>query len=107
MDTRALRKWLPYLGFACLLVFDILPTPLKIGPLAVALLSFAAVLVIHLRSEEKIKRVPRKTFWTVMGAFFAVALFIGQLIVALPKGWTERHPIIFILLVNVLLWPVI
>ncbi len=112
MDTRTLRKWLPYLGFACLLVGmfgmgRVLPAPLEFSALAVAVLSFAGVLVIYLRSKEKISRVPRKTFWTFMGALFAVALFVMQLTLAQPEGWTERHPIIFISLINVLMWPVI
>ncbi len=112
MNTRAVRKWLPYVGLACLLVGmfgmgRLLPAPLAIGALAVAVLSFAGVLLIYLRSKRKISRVPRKTFWTFMGALFAVALFVMQLTLAQPEGWTERHPIIFISLINVLMWPVI
>src|SRR5438093_12870288 len=98
MDPRTLRKWLPYLGFGCLLVGmfgmgRLLPA-LDIGASTVAVLSFAGVLVIYLRSKEKISRVPRKTFWTFMGALFAVGLFILQLRLALPEVWTKGHPIV-------------
>ncbi len=72
-----------------------------------AVLSFAGVFVLYLQSKEKRNRVPRETFWTFMGALAAVALFIAQLALALPEGWTEKHPILFILLINVLMWPII
>jgi len=100
MDTRALRKWLPYFGFVICLLVGMFGMQfhargagwlLEIGALAVAVLSFAAVFLMDLRSTEKLSRVPRKTFWTFMGALFAVSLFVWQIILALPEGWTDQH----------------
>lgn len=112
MDTRIVRRWLPYFGFACLLVGmfgmgRILPAPIEIGALAVAVLSYAAVLALYFQSKEKTNRVARKSFWTFMGSLFAVALFIMQITVALPKGWNDKHPELLGLLLLVLWLPLI
>lgn len=112
MDTRVVRKWLPYLGFACLLVGmfgmgRVLPAPLEIGVLAAAVLSFAGVLALYVHSKEKTDRVTRKTFWTFMGALFAAALFVMQFILALPDGLKDKHPEIVALSLFVIWFPVI
>ena len=105
---RILRKLLPYLGFLCLFVGGygmggILPAPLEIGASVVAVLSFAGVFSLYLRSKEKTSRVPRKTFWTMMGALFAVSLLVG-LIILQPLGSADKHPeIIGLLMVGFML----
>ena len=83
-----------------------LPLWLDISPLAVAILCFVSLFVLYLRGDEKTSRVPRSTFWTLIGCFFAVALFWGQLMISLPSEWTETHRVIFTAYI-LLMWPLI
>jgi|SRR5882724_5317860 len=81
-----------------------LPPWLAITAAALAVLSFASVFVLHLRSAEATSRVPKSTFWAWLGCLFAVALFCICLV---HSGLAEKHPEVIGLPLLLLWFPVL
>jgi uncharacterized membrane protein YhaH (DUF805 family) len=112
VNAREVSKMLKYVGFACLVVGAfgmgrMLPPEFEITVLGLSVLSFAAIGVLYLRSGTTMTRVPRSTFWTMIGSLFAVALLVGQIVISLPSNSADKYATAMVLLMAGPMLPVV